>query len=107
MTFSPPSADEIAKLLAERNARTYSLEDVAAMVGISSRTLTLDCRAGKVEHVKAGRRRRMTMHQIELLTASLRTGSTAVGQPSEPDDMQQAREMSLRAAARSTPRRVA
>jgi DNA-binding Xre family transcriptional regulator len=107
MTTLMPSADEIARLLAERNTRAYSLREVAEMLGISERSLTLKCRAGKVEHIRDGRQRRMTLRQIELLTASLKTGTTVVDGSADLDNMQQALEMSRRSAARSTPRRAA
>lgn len=47
--------------------RVYSLAEVAERTGFAERQLTLDCRAGRVEHTKRGGFRGMTSRQISIL----------------------------------------
>lgn len=107
MTASPLDsvhADEVARYLAERNSRVYSLKEVAEMTGFAERSLELKCRAGSIKHTREGRRRGLTMRQIELLVKSCETG----GDDSEPiDEMAEARSMSRPAASRATRRNAA
>lgn len=69
------TADDIAKYLAERTSRVYTLDEVAAMTGFSVRTLEDDCREGKVKHTRKGRTVGMTLRQIDMLVESCESGS--------------------------------
>ena len=99
-------ADEIARYLAERQVRTYSLEQVAEMTGFSLRKLQIGCRRDTIEHTSPGKEHRMTLDQIALLVAAHRRGTTQGLGTSETDEMEDARQQSLRTAAKRRPSRT-
>lgn len=100
------TADEIARYLAERNSRLYTLEQVAEMTGFSLRALQRKCRAGTVKHVHDGRTRGMTLRHIDLLVESFETGET-IRSAVEVDEVEQARIASRRASRPSRGRQAA
>lgn len=100
-------ADDIAKYLAERNSRVYSLEQVAEMTGFSLRALQKKCRAGTVKHVHDGRNRGMTLRQIDLLVNCFETGETDQSSATSLDDVEEARILSRQASRPSRGRRAA
>ena len=64
----------------------FTLAEVSNKTGFALRSLELDCRAGRVEHVHRGRDRFMTAAQVELLIA----GHTKRPTPTEMDARQAA-----------------
>jgi hypothetical protein len=50
--------------------KTFSVKEVAEMVGVSERWLADTCRAEAVTHVHIARRRRFTAEQVDLLLKS-------------------------------------
>lgn len=102
MTAPSVAADELARFLAERNSRVYSLEQVAEMTGLSLRAIQLACRASEVEHVHHGKTRGMTLRQIDLLVAHNTNGTTSgpLKTLAIEDELDQARAASRRSGAR-------
>lgn len=49
----------------------YSIDEVAARLGVSARWLADQCREELVEHVHIARKRRFTPSQVDLLVAKL------------------------------------
>lgn len=47
----------------------YTVSEVARRLGVSSRWLADECRAGRIEHVHIARRRRFTAKQVDALIA--------------------------------------
>jgi len=45
----------------------YTVSEVAARLGVSTRWLADECRAGRVEHIHIARRRRFTANQVDAL----------------------------------------
>ncbi|MGX6605582.1 helix-turn-helix domain-containing protein [Micromonosporaceae bacterium Da 78-11] len=84
---------------------TYRIPDVAAMTHISARRIVDACRSGDIDHIHAGGRRVMTQAQIDAMLAFFSTGAKPKAAPI--NSREQARQSSLRAASRSTPRRTA
>lgn len=91
-------ADDIARYLAERNSRVYSLDEVAEMTGFSLRSLERKCRQGKLKHIHEGRKRGMTLRQIDLLVECFETGVTDTS--SGFDELEEARRQTLLSGAR-------
>lgn len=96
----------------------YTLPQVAAMTGISLRSIERGCRAGTIEHTVIGdgvekQHRRMYPHQVQKLVESRAQGTTrrpieAVPASSVEDDIAAAIAASRRRLARRTGlRRVA
>jgi hypothetical protein len=65
---------------AEPVAKLLTIDAVAELLGVSSRWLADECRAGRVAHVHIARKRRFTAMQIERLIESR---SVQPEQPSE------------------------
>jgi hypothetical protein len=98
--------DDVARYLAERNTRVYSLAQVAEMTGFALRTLERKCREGKIRHTwDEGRTRGMTLRQIDALVETFETGENERIAPA--DEFEDARTKSLRAASRRAPRAAA
>jgi excisionase family DNA binding protein len=49
--------------------RYYTVAEVAKRLGVSSRWLADECRAGRIEHIHIARRRRFTAEQVGALIA--------------------------------------
>ena len=49
---------------------TYTVDEVARLLGISPRWLADECRAERVEHVHIARKRRFTSEQVARLLAA-------------------------------------
>jgi excisionase family DNA binding protein len=47
----------------------FTVNEVAKRLGVSTRWLADECRAGRVEHVHIARRRRFTVAQVDALVA--------------------------------------
>jgi len=47
----------------------YTASEVAKRLGVSSRWLADECRAGRIEHIHIARRRRFTAKQVDALIA--------------------------------------
>jgi excisionase family DNA binding protein len=47
----------------------YTVSEVAKRLGVSSRWLADECRAGRIEHIHIARRRRFTAKQVDTLIA--------------------------------------
>ena len=47
----------------------YTVSEVAKRLGVSSRWLADECRAGRIEHIHIARRRRFTAKQVDALIA--------------------------------------
>lgn len=82
----------------------WPIADVAAMTHISKRRILDACRAGQLEHIKAGGRRVMTRPQIDALLAKFKMPVEVRPEPA--DDMAEAIRLSRRNANRQTPRRA-
>lgn len=89
----------------------YTLPQVAAMTGISLRSIERGCRAGAIEHTVIGdgvkkQHRRMYPHQVQKLVESRAKGTTrpveAVPTPSVNDDIAAAIAASRRRLSRRT-----
>jgi len=77
--------------------RAYSLEEVAEITGLPLRRIQQDCRRKRVDHIRHGRRRGMTADQIK----SMLTAYTIVAERvAELDDMELARQATLKSGAR-------
>lgn len=81
----------------------YSLDEVAAMTGLSARWLADQCRANKIEHEDIEHTRRMTLAQIDTLIAQHRKG------PASPADAETRERYLNRLASKQsrTPRKIA
>jgi excisionase family DNA binding protein len=62
----------------------YTVSEIARRLGVSSRWLADECRAGRIEHIHIARRRRFTAKQVDALIAKHTLEPTDV--PSEGDD---------------------
>lgn len=86
----------------------YSLPEVAERTGFALRQLTLDCRAGILEHTKRGDFRGMTPRQLELLVSRHAEGGDLAHRNlgrSASNGLAQALEMTRHSgASRTTPR---
>jgi excisionase family DNA binding protein len=56
----------------------YTVSEVAKRLGVSSRWLADECRAGRIEHIHIARRRRFTAKQVDALIAKHTVESTNV-----------------------------
>ncbi|WP_250029676.1 hypothetical protein [Paractinoplanes maris] len=89
--------------------RVYSLTEVAARTGFAERQLTLDCRAGLIEHTRRGSFRGMTSRQIAILVGRHAEGGDLahrVKRTAAESGLAQALEMTRQSGAkRATPRK--
>lgn len=91
--------------------RLYTLAEVSEMTGFALRSLELDCRSGRVEHVYRGRARRMTSAQINALVEKYtKKPALTLEEVAQAADQAAAKErldrMLARDASRRTPRRA-
>lgn len=100
-------ADDIARYLAERNSRVYSLREVSEMTGFALRDLEIQCREGKIRHTAKGRTRGMTLRQIDLLVECFEVGETDPSLVRKADDLRDAIESSRMSGGRRATRRAA
>ena len=91
-------------LLPIDDVRVYTLPEVAAITRVSERALKQDCAAGRLEHLRRGRTRGMTIDHIRKLIAAHTVGAATATQMSPMDWALQA---ARRNARRGTPRRSA
>jgi hypothetical protein len=64
--------------------RLWTLKEVSEYTHFALRSLEVDCRAGRLEHVHRGRERLMTNAQVDALIAS----ATKKARPTAPDTNQ-------------------
>ncbi|MFI2663192.1 hypothetical protein [Micromonospora carbonacea] len=97
--------------------RPYTLPEVAAMTGLSLRSIERGCRNGSIEHTPIGdgtekQHRRMYPHQVQKLVESRTKGATRVAKPvpalpSQDDDIAAAIAASRKLHTRRTGLRAA
>ena len=94
--------------------RPLTLPEVAALTGLSLRSIERGCRNGTIEHTPIGdgtkkQHRRMYPHQVEKLLEARRQGVTMplTAVPSEADGLAAAKAASRQMNARRSTRRAA
>ena len=93
----------------------FTLPEVAAMTGLSLRSIERGCRNGTIEHIPIGdgtkrQHRRMYLHQVEKLKAARKAGATVSIVPAEDsqsDDLAEAIRASRERLSRRTGKRAA
>lgn len=90
----------------DTGARVYPIDEAAARLNMSPRTLELWCRNHTVDHTKIGKFRGLTAEQIDRVAADHAVRSGAPARHDRDDELAAARAASAKAAARK-PRRTA
>jgi excisionase family DNA binding protein len=87
-TVPASRADSVQPALVDVLGPIYTLGEVAALLKRSPEALEADARAGKFEHIKVGRDRRMTVAQVRQLIerATVRPGERIIAVPALDED---------------------
>jgi excisionase family DNA binding protein len=70
----------------------FTVAEVARRLGVSTRWLADECRAGRVEHIHIARRRRFTAAQVDVLVSRHTVQTEQVVAPRSTQRLEQTRE---------------